>query len=145
MAETLTVATVYQYDTRQLGIPVPVALRIGAKTVSFSAHVDTGASVCIFDRSRGEAVGLDMERGCPQEIHTATGRFLTYGHDVTLSVLGIETTTTIYFAADDQFTRNVLGRQGWLNVVRLGLVDYEGKLYLSHYDDQAQKRNAGLA
>jgi hypothetical protein len=52
-------------------------------------------------------------------------------------VLGIETTTTVYFAADEAFTRNVLGRQGWLNVIRLGLVDYEGKLYLSHYDDPA--------
>jgi hypothetical protein len=135
MTETLTFATVHQYDTRQVGIPVPVALQIGAKTVSFSANVDTGASVCIFDRSRGEALGLDIERGWPQEISTATGRFLTYGHEVTLSVLGVETTTTVYFAADESFTRNVLGRQGWLNVVRLGLVDYDGKLYLSHYDD----------
>jgi hypothetical protein len=65
------------------------------------------------------------------------GNFQVYGHQVTLTVLGITLDTTVYFAAHEQFNRNVLGRQGWLNVVRLGLVDYEGKLYLSHYDDPA--------
>ena len=57
------------------------------------------------------------------------------GAPVTLTVLGIALDTTVYFAAHEQFTRNVLGRQGWLNLVRLGVVDYEGKLYLSHYND----------
>jgi hypothetical protein len=29
----------------------------------------------------------------------------------------------------------VLGRVGWLNRVRLGLIDYDGRLFLSAYDD----------
>jgi hypothetical protein len=29
----------------------------------------------------------------------------------------------------------VRGRVGWLNQLRVGLVDYEGKLYLSRYDE----------
>jgi hypothetical protein len=29
----------------------------------------------------------------------------------------------------------LLGRQGWLLQVRLGLVDYEQLIYLSNYDD----------
>lgn len=36
------------------------------------------------------------------------------------------------------FPRNVLGRQGWLNQVRLALIDYDGKLFLSHYNDEIQ-------
>jgi hypothetical protein len=68
-------------------------------------------------------------------MHTVAGDFLTYAHEVNLVVLGIETTTTVYFAADESFSRNVLGRQGWLDRVRLGLVDYDGTLYLSAYDD----------
>ena len=30
---------------------------------------------------------------------------------------------TVYFAAHEAFTRNVLGRRGWLDQVRLGLVE----------------------
>jgi len=30
----------------------------------------------------------------------------------------------------------VVGRHGWLNRVRMGLIDYEGKLYLSRADDE---------
>ena len=35
---------------------------------------------------------------------------------------------TVYFAAHESFTRNVLGRRGWLDQVRVGLVEYESKL-----------------
>lgn len=70
-------------------------------------------------------------------MHTVAGDFLTYAHEVTLMVLGVETTTTVYFAAEENFSRNVLGRHGWLDRVRLGLVDYDGKMYLSAYDDPA--------
>ncbi len=50
-----------------------------------------------------------------------------------LSVLEIETFSKVYFAKEESFTRNVLGRQGWLDRVKLGLIDYEGKLLLSAY------------
>ena len=39
------------------------------------------------------------------------------------------------FAEDEAFQRNVLGRRGFLEPVILGLVDYEGKLYLSKYGE----------
>ena len=42
---------------------------------------------------------------------------------------------TVYFAAHESFTRNVLDRRGWLDQVRLGLVEYQSKLYLSRYDE----------
>ncbi len=54
--------------------------------------------------------------------------------EISLSVLEIETYTTVYFAKEESFTRNVLGRGGWLDRVKLGLIDYEGKLFLSEYD-----------
>ena len=43
--------------------------------------------------------------------------------------------TTVSFAEEISFNRNVVGQQGWLDRLRLGLVDYEGKLYLSDYND----------
>lgn len=135
MAETLSFAVTHNYDTRKAGITVDVLLRLGGIEVEVVAKLDTGASFCIFRRIYGELLGLTIESGQPETLSTPTGSFLAYGHDVTLIVLGLEFQTTVYFAADENFTRNVLGRQGWLDRVRLGLIDYEGKLFLSDYHD----------
>lgn len=40
----------------------------------------------------------------------------------------------VYFFADERIKRNLLGRAGWLDRVRLGLVDYDRVLYLAGYD-----------
>jgi hypothetical protein len=61
---------------------------------------------------------------------------MAYGHELTLSALGYQFDVTVYFAADQSFPRNVLGRHGWLQQLRLGIVDYDGKLYASRYDEE---------
>ena len=137
MSEQLTFNQVYQYDTRLAGISIPVKVQWGSVSAEVEARVDTGSSHCVFRRADAALLGIDVDSGLPQIMHTVAGDFLTYAHEVTLVVLGIETTTTVYFAADESFSRNVLGRQGWLDRVRLGLVDYDGKLYLSAYDVSA--------
>ena len=93
--------------------------------------------MCVFPRRYGEELGFDIESGAYQRIGTVIGGFDAYGHWVRLSVLGSEYETTVYFAKDYNFNRNILGRQGWLDRVRLGLIDYDGKLYLSEYNDPA--------
>ncbi len=135
MSDTLTFAKSHQYDTRKKGISLVVRLQSGAEIIEVEAKLDTGSSICIFKRAHGELLGFDIESGVPEQVGTVTGSFPAYGHEITHSVLGIETITTVYFAADENFTRNVLGRQGWLDRVRLGLVDYEGRLYLNEYGD----------
>jgi hypothetical protein len=55
-----------------------------------------------------------------------------------LGVLGIEVEATVYFAEDPAMPRDVPGRNGWLDRMRLGLVDHGRQLYLSHYDDPAE-------
>jgi hypothetical protein len=55
---------------------------------------------------------------------------------VTLSTLNFEFDTMVYFAAEERFRRNVLGRRGWLEQVRIGLIDYDGALYVSQYNDE---------
>jgi hypothetical protein len=122
--ESLTFRKSYPYDLRKPGITVPVLLASGGRQAEFKARVDTGASVCIFSRIYGEELGLDIQKGRPQKVSTVTGSFLTYGHHVTLSVLEIAFDATVYFAEDLGFTRNVLGRQGWLDHLRLGLVEH---------------------
>jgi len=44
---------------------------------------------------------------------------------------------TAYFAEMPGLGRNVLGRYGWINQLALGIVDYEGKLYLGEYNADA--------
>ena len=137
MLYALSFSRSHRYDARQIGVFVPVTIHSGSEATNLYARVDTGSSFCVFERQHGEKLGLDVEKGTPQQISTVAGSFLTYAHEVTLIVLDIETTTTAYFAADETFSRNVLGRQGWLDRVRVGLVDYDGQLYLSAYDDPA--------
>lgn len=66
-------------------------------------------------------------------IGTATGAFRAYGHEVEMETLGINVVSTVYFAESEFFDRNVLGRIGWLDRVKLGLIDSESLLYLSPY------------
>jgi hypothetical protein len=54
---------------------------------------------------------------------------------VTLSGLGFELDVMVFFAVDEWFNRDVLGRHGWIQQLKLGVVDYEGKLYVGKYND----------
>ena len=123
------------YGTDKENIEVPVILRLGQSTVSFLAQLDTGATFCVFERDYGETLGLAIESGSPLRFSTVMGSFDAYGHMLTLETLGYSFDVTVYFAAHESFTRNVLGRRGWLDQVRLGIVDYESKLYLSRYGE----------
>jgi hypothetical protein len=134
MSETIEFEVSHEYDTREVGIAVKTKITHGKEFVEFYAKVDTGSSYCIFERIHGENIGIDIESSSEIKISTATGSFPAYGHELTLSVLGIEAVSIVYFAKEESFTRNVLGRQGWLDRVKLGLIDYDGKLFLSEYN-----------
>lgn len=125
-----------EYDSGESGITVKASLGVDRESIDFSAKVDTGSTNCIFTRKIGEQLGLKIENGLPKWIGTATGRFLTFEHEVTLSVLGFDFDILACFAEDEGLQKNVLGRYGFLMQVKIGLVDYEGKLYLSHYLDE---------
>ncbi|HXB67245.1 MAG TPA: aspartyl protease family protein [Candidatus Acidoferrales bacterium] len=131
---SLQFGVLHNYEGLGSGIVVPVIIST-VKQIRCLANVDTGASFCIFKREHGEELGLDIEKGIPQGVSTVTGTFMTYGHEVTLQTLGFQFSVNVYFARHHNHPRNVLGRQGWLRQVRLGLIDYEAKLYASKYDD----------
>ncbi len=101
--------------------------------MQISAKLDTGASCCVFSRETGEELGLRVEEGLAVRVATPTGSFGVFGHSVTLEALGLSFDTMVYFAERADFPRNVLGQRGWLDRVRVGLVDYDGHLYLSPY------------
>jgi hypothetical protein len=113
----------HEYNTLKTGITLPVLLKYNSLFVDFEAKFDTGSSHCVFARGYGENLDLEIEAGFLETFRTAAGNFVAFGHEITLSVLNIETVSTVYFAKEESFTRNVLGRQGWLDRVKLGLVD----------------------
>ncbi len=78
---------------------------------------------------------VEIETGTPKTLSTLTGRLRAFGHEMVLQTLGLEFQTFVYFAKSYEVRRNILGRQGWLQLVRLGLVDYDSELYLSPYDE----------
>ncbi len=133
--ETVSFDRIYHYNTLKTGITVSVAINVGNTIVDFQAKVDTGSSFCVFERTHAERLNLNIEDGEFLRISTATGTFEAFGHELEIEVLGIKVFSTVYFAKEEWFTRNVLGRQGWLDRVKLGLIDYEGKLLLGEYGE----------
>lgn len=130
LIHTLDFSHLVEYDTRLTGVSVAVKINAGEHSAEFNAKIDTGATDCIFSRKYGEQIGLDIEAGILVEISTATGIFKTFQHWITLSIFDYDFDVAACFAADAHFSRNVLGRIGFLDQVILGLNDYEGKLYL---------------
>lgn len=135
MNHQLSFASLLNYDPGQSGISVEVALRLGRDELRCDAKVDTGSTFCIFARKVGEDLGCEIEAGLKRLVSTVTGTFTVYLHQVILSVAGFELDALVGFAADGTFQRNVLGRHGFLEQMVLGIVDYEGQLYLSHYNN----------
>jgi len=133
VSETLTFDKTHYYNTLKSGITLTAILHHGQESVECEVRLDTGSSHCIFKRAHGELLGIDIESAVAENIGTVMGSFKAHLHTVTIEVLGIRSEAAVYFAADEHFTRSVLGRIAWLDRVKLGLVDYETKLLLSPY------------
>jgi len=127
---------VHQYNTNALDISLPIELRMGQRRFTIpDVKLDTGASFCIFQREYGVVLGLDVESGVQEKVWTATGFFFAYGHEVSLFALGFDFFVTVYFASMPGLPRNVLGRRGWLDQIRLGIIDYDCNLNISKYNE----------
>src|SRR5260370_33313499 len=114
MPISLEFAITHHYRSALVGIEIPVTLRHGSQSVDLIAKVDTGAAYCIFDRRYAEMLGLNVESGRFQTFQTVTGSFPSYEHEVTVQTPGIEFSARVFFAQDPEFSRNFLGRTGWL-------------------------------
>jgi len=136
VAYTFTFLNKHSYDTTKTGITVPVELIHGSNVVQVDAKLDTGASFCIFERTYGEMLGLNVESGEPETVSTANGTFQVFGHWLTVMALGFQFDAMVYFAADERISRNVLGRRGFIDQIRLCLIEHDGGLYVSKYDDE---------
>ena len=133
MPVSLDFDTTHQYTDAKDGIHVPITLAVGRESVELLAKLDTGAEYCIFERKYGEMLGLDVQSGRLQRFRTVAGSFDAYEHEVTIQTLGIEFPAVAFFAQDLAFFRNFLGRSGWLDRLRIGIIDYDRMLFVGPY------------
>jgi Family of unknown function (DUF5678) len=127
----LEFARVYYYSGEDESVEIPVVLRSGANQVPIAASLDTGASFCIFGTEIAKPLGLKLSTGIRKRFRTANSGFEAYGHLVELHAFGVATDSLIYFFADPMIDKNVLGRTGWLDRVRLGLIHHDNMIYFS--------------
>jgi hypothetical protein len=117
-------------------ILVPILLSLTtSRVVPVDAKFDPGSTFCVFERVYADMLGIEVERGEFVRIRTAVGSFSAYGHELNISVKGLEWSAVVYFAEDENFPVSVVGRIGFLDRFRIGLVDYDQELYLSQYDE----------
>ncbi|HKD08055.1 MAG TPA: hypothetical protein VKB79_19295 [Bryobacteraceae bacterium] len=104
----------------------------GDRSVELSARLDTGAADCIFDYSYADILGL-TNPGFQREYRTVAGSFKAIGHEITIATMGLEWTAVVFFHAMGNPAHAFVGRRGWLDRVRIGIVHYEQKLLLGQY------------
>jgi len=126
----------HSYADSDAGITLPVVLLSSEKLVDLVASLDTGASYCLFESGYATELGLDLTGGLLTRFRTANSSFDAYGHEVGIDVLGIVTHSLVYFFAEPSIRKNVLGRAGWLDRVRVGLVDHDSEIYLAPCDHE---------
>jgi hypothetical protein len=135
MAFQLNFSQRHKYDSLESGITIETTLHHGDLEITCEAKIDTGSQLCLFEREIGEYLGVEVESGLKVELATLAGTLTAFGHEITLETLGLTFDTFVYFPLSHSIQRNILGRQGWLQLIRLGIVDYDNELYLSAYDD----------
>jgi hypothetical protein len=124
----------HSYANRYDAVTVPVLLKSGSETAEVVASIDTGSTHCVFERLHAQSLGLDVEAGEPMDLWSAAGPVKSFGHAVQITVFELVFESMVYFFADPAIQKNLLGRRGWLDRIRLGIVDHDRELYLAAYD-----------
>ncbi|NOT61950.1 MAG: hypothetical protein HOP19_17175 [Acidobacteria bacterium] len=111
-----------------------VKLTYAESVMVVNAKVDPGSSVCLFTNEIGIGLGIPIEQGIPKRLGGLTGSIEAYGHEVILHIGDIVFPSLVYFAKYPGLERNLLGRQGCWRNLKLGVIDYDCKLFIGPYD-----------
>jgi hypothetical protein len=122
----------HEYEDAGAGIVVPIRLIHGERSVELRARVDTGAADCLFDRFYADALGLG-DSGVERDYRTVTGSFKAFGHELTIETFGLQWQAMVFFHAMGNPAHAFVGRRGWLDRLRLGIIHYEQRLFLRRY------------
>lgn len=121
----------YQYETTKIGITIPVVLSVGGLTADANSKFDPGSEYCLFQREIADRLSLDVESGLFLRMSSIGWTFDTYGHHLTLQFLGLTVESMVFFSAHYGLPRNLLGRNGCLDRMLVGLDVYQEFLYLN--------------
>ena len=95
---------------------IEVKLKNKENSIRYEVLVDSGADICLFDQSVGEAIGIDIKSGKVKEVFGVGGKASLYQvHPVTIEVGGWD------FKIEAGFMPDVAGR-----VIPYGLVGQKG-------------------
>ena len=95
---------------------IEARLKHAENSVRYEVLVDSGADICLFDQSVGEAIGIDIKKGKVKEVFGVGGKAsLYYLHPVTIEVGGWD------FKIEAGFMPDVAGR-----VIPYGIVGQKG-------------------
>lgn len=123
----------FKYLSLKGGIWIQAYLSVGGAPVRCEAKIDTGSEYCVFQREMADKLGLNVESGYRMPLDSPGGVVETYCHEVTLHTLALSFESIVCFVSNPYFPRNLLGRNGWLIHLKLGIIDYEQTIYLSPY------------
>ncbi|SRR5579871_2275683 len=124
---------VYKDDPQQ-AIFVPIGLSANGSYVEVAAKLDTGADFCVFDRRWAEWLNIELESGPRRTFRGLAGRFDAFEHEVTITCFGVDFTSLVYFTGELSMPRDLLGRNGWLDRLRIAIVHYDREIFLTPYD-----------
>lgn len=68
---------------------IEIRVKNGDKSLRYAVLVDSGADMCLFDAEVGEAIGLNVTKGRPEQVVGVGGKAsVYYAHPVTIEVGG---------------------------------------------------------
>lgn len=107
---------------------IQVSLRYGHRAVDLRALIDSGAADCLFHRSIGEALGIDVESGKPKD-YTGIARqsVVGYVHQIELRVQGMSEWVKIQAAFIDDQVIPLLGQEGFFDSFQVVFERYRGR------------------
>jgi hypothetical protein len=107
---------------------VPVSLRYKNRAIDLRALIDSGAADCVFDRSIGAALGIDIESGRLKN-YTGIARqsVVGYVHEIELRVQGMSEWIKIEAAFIDAQVVPLLGQQGFFDSFQVVFERYRGR------------------
>ncbi len=136
MTYRLEFSTLLKIALDENGLIVPLTISAPIKDRQIQAYFDSGATYTVLPRWLGDDLGFDVESGTPTNLRTGSGVMQTYLHYTTFFLGELSFgDVPVCIAKYHDFNRCLLGREGWLQAVRFGLVTYDNQMYLSLYDE----------
>ena len=74
------------YDVNDAGITLPVIIAANGLTEAVTAAIDTGSTLCVFQREVAESLGLTVEDGIEDYVSAMGTIIRVYGHEATVTV-----------------------------------------------------------